>query len=216
MSAVSIARSEYFLCPPRRPVGLALQLATASGVSQKVMLPRWTSERSYSDQLLTQYCVLYFGWTRDRSVGMGRSSWERMTYRPIEAGSCSIHAPTPCVGQHMVHQMGCRIGHAAGAARGAEAPLLARESHELVVPAGRAPDPHEAVREDPAGEERAEFPLDEPRNSAAFGGERGLLEGIDNVIPLPRTADRIGATDGKIVRHQRIGGLLSFYRREAG
>ena len=40
-------------------------------------------------------------------------------------------------------------------------------------------------------------------------------QGIDNVIPLPRTADRIAATDGKIVRHQRIGGLLSFYRREA-
>ncbi len=50
---------------------------------------------------------------------------------------------------------------------------------------------------------------------AHFHHERNH-QGIDNVIPLPRSADRIGATEGKIVRHQRLGGLLSSYRREAG
>ncbi len=50
---------------------------------------------------------------------------------------------------------------------------------------------------------------------AHFHHERNH-QGIDNVIPLPRTTDRIGATDGKIVRHQRLGGLLSSYRREVG
>jgi len=41
-------------------------------------------------------------------------------------------------------------------------------------------------------------------------------QGIGNVIPFPRADDRIGTQDGVIVRKQRLGGMLSFYRREAG
>ena len=98
VSAVLSARSEYFRFPPRRLVGLAFQLAMPSGESQTEMLPRWTSERSYSDHLPTRHCVLYFGWTRHRVIGMARSSWERMRYRPIEPGHAHFSRQRPTTG----------------------------------------------------------------------------------------------------------------------
>lgn len=41
-------------------------------------------------------------------------------------------------------------------------------------------------------------------------------QGLDNVIPFPSSDDRIGAATGEFTRRQRLGGLLSFYHREAG
>lgn len=57
-------------------------------------------------------------------------------------------------------------------------------------------------------------------NHLIFFGSNSILrarnhQGIGNVIPMPRERDRIGSNDGVIVREQRIGGMLSFYRREA-
>ncbi len=43
VSAVSIATSEYWRCPPRRRVGLAFHVVVALGGKQSVMLPRSTS-----------------------------------------------------------------------------------------------------------------------------------------------------------------------------
>ena len=63
VSAVSIARSEYFLGPPGRPDGAGLHAAIASSESQSVTSPRWTSASSYAGQFPTRYLVLYFGCT---------------------------------------------------------------------------------------------------------------------------------------------------------
>jgi hypothetical protein len=41
-------------------------------------------------------------------------------------------------------------------------------------------------------------------------------QGLGNVIPAPRLEDRIGASDGRIERRRRLGGLLNFYYRRAG
>jgi len=58
VNAVSIARSENFLCAPRRPDGAGVHASVASSESQRVMSPRWTSARSYSGQFPTRYVVL--------------------------------------------------------------------------------------------------------------------------------------------------------------
>ena len=63
VSAVSIARSEYFLGPPGRPDGAGLHASIASSESQSVTSPRWTSASSYAGQFPTRYLVLYFGCT---------------------------------------------------------------------------------------------------------------------------------------------------------
>ncbi len=65
VSAVSMARLEYFNCPPRLPTPAGSHVAMASGESQIVTSPRRTSARSYSPQLPTRYFVLYFGCTLD-------------------------------------------------------------------------------------------------------------------------------------------------------
>jgi hypothetical protein len=41
-------------------------------------------------------------------------------------------------------------------------------------------------------------------------------QGLGNGIPAPRLEDRIGASDGRIERRRRLGGLLNFYCRRAG
>ncbi len=41
-------------------------------------------------------------------------------------------------------------------------------------------------------------------------------QGRENLIPFPSPDDRVGAGDGEIVRCERLGGLLNFYRRRAG
>jgi hypothetical protein len=38
-------------------------------------------------------------------------------------------------------------------------------------------------------------------------------QGLDNRIPEPTDADRVGATVGAVRRRKRLSGLLSFYRR---
>ena len=41
-------------------------------------------------------------------------------------------------------------------------------------------------------------------------------QGIGNVIPFPDHHDNVGLPNGRIKRRERLGGLLSFYHREAG
>ena len=41
-------------------------------------------------------------------------------------------------------------------------------------------------------------------------------QGRGNVIPFPAPDDRVGSRDGHVVRREDLGGLLSFYHREAG
>ena len=48
---VSLATSEYFLCPPRLPPPSGSHAAMAAGDSHTVTSPRWTSARSYEAQL---------------------------------------------------------------------------------------------------------------------------------------------------------------------
>jgi transposase InsO family protein len=50
---------------------------------------------------------------------------------------------------------------------------------------------------------------------AHFHHERNH-QGLGNVIPAPLLEDRIGASDGRIERRRRLGGLLNFYFRRAG
>ena len=49
---------------------------------------------------------------------------------------------------------------------------------------------------------------------AHFHGERNH-KGKGNVIPFPKTEDRIGESAGPIQTRERVGGLLKFYYREA-
>jgi len=61
------------------------------------------------------------------------------------------------------------------AATRTEAAPLARERHEPIGPAGIAPEPGEAAREEAAAQERAELGVDEPRQlltTAQTGGFR--------------------------------------------
>ncbi len=104
VSAASIAWSENFRCPPRRPDGAGFHASVTSGEIHSVTSPCWTRPRSYSAQFVTRYFVLYVGWMRDfigpvsstvrwplasraqgdrRGVSRGRS----MHQRPSE-GSC--------------------------------------------------------------------------------------------------------------------------------
>jgi hypothetical protein len=41
-------------------------------------------------------------------------------------------------------------------------------------------------------------------------------QGRENLILFPPPSDRVGFVDGEIVRRERLGGMLSFYHREAG
>jgi len=61
VNEVSIARLEYFGCPPRVPTCAGFQVAMASRDNHKVTSPRWTSARSWEGQLATPYFVLYEG-----------------------------------------------------------------------------------------------------------------------------------------------------------
>ncbi len=98
----------------------------------------------------------------------------------------------------VVHQVGRRLRHAPGPARGAKAPALATEGQQLVVPAIPAAQPQEAVGQDAAFEEGVELVFDELRQVGAgsvFGlGEesrcmllhqavqRGLLRAVARVV----------------------------------
>ena len=65
-------------------------------MNQMVRSPRRTSARSYSDQFVARYLVLYVGWTPERLDNMG-SLQELVMYTigSVPTGPRSIHAPTP-------------------------------------------------------------------------------------------------------------------------
>jgi hypothetical protein len=75
------------------------------------------------------------------------------------------------------HEVRRGVGHAAAAARWAEAATLARECHQFLARAGIAANADEAVREDPAREKGAKLALHEPRYRAFASlrfGEKAL------------------------------------------
>ena len=51
------------------------------------------------------------------------------------------------VGQHVIHEVGCCLGHPAGTARGTKPALLAAERDQLVLLAGRTMDATETEAE---------------------------------------------------------------------
>ena len=67
-------------------------------MNQMVRSPRRTSARSYSDQFVTRYLVLYVGWTFER-LDIIHSMLEPVMYptNGSPTGRISIHAPTPWV-----------------------------------------------------------------------------------------------------------------------
>ncbi len=70
------------------------------------------------------------------------------------------------LGQHAVDEVCGGVGHAAAAARRAEAAALAREGHDALASAGVAAYAHEAVGEDPQREERPKLAFDEARHGS--------------------------------------------------
>jgi hypothetical protein len=77
------------------------------------------------------------------------------------------------VGNDVVHQMGRRLGHALGPARGTGASGLARERHQEVVAAGRAPCPGEPMSQDSTPQVAPELSFHVIRHAVAH--EVGLV-----------------------------------------
>ena len=75
------------------------------------------------------------------------------------------------LGQHMLDEVGGGIGHASRATARANAPALATERHELLMPAGIALDAQESVIEAPALQVRLRLFDDEMGERDAFGIE---------------------------------------------
>ena len=71
------------------------------------------------------------------------------------------------LGEHVIHEVRGRLGHAPGAAGGADPAALAREGDQEVMPAVRAAHPGEAVGQNAAGQVLAELPLDVGGNGIA-------------------------------------------------
>ena len=89
------------------------------------------------------------------------------------------------LGQHAVHQVRGRVGHAPAAAGRAEAAALAGEGDDAVEAAVVAVHAHEAVGEDAAAEEAAELALDEARHRALArlrAGQEGLELALDDAV----------------------------------
>jgi len=94
--------------------------------------------------------------TRERAVeGQAVAQSEGQREHPLPYGD---------LGQHAVHQLRRGVGHAAPPARGTEPPALAREGDDALGGAGSAAQAHEAVGQDPAGEERPKLAFDEARH----------------------------------------------------
>ncbi len=110
------------------------------------------------------------------------------------------------LGEDPVEQMRGGVGHAAAAAGGAEAAAFAREGDHAIEAAVVAGHADEAVGEDAAAQERAEFPLDEARDGAvAFlrAGQEGLEPLLDHAVEdalfgaAARVAPRRAAASGR-------------------
>ncbi len=109
------------------------------------------------------------------------------------------------VGDHVIAQVGCDFGHAAGGAGGADAAALAAEGEESLLSAGVTAQAGEAVGEDSAGEVAAEVVLDPGWNAAAVRllrlGEEGLEVVLDDGVE-----GRFGGSAAAIDRRGREGG----------
>jgi hypothetical protein len=90
------------------------------------------------------------------------------------------------VGDDVVHQVRCRLRHAAGTAGRAEPAPLAAERQQLVVAAFAAAQPEHAVGQDAALEEGVELVLDEARQ---LGPGAGL---------------GVGDETGRVLLHQAV------------
>ena len=79
------------------------------------------------------------------------------------------------VGEDVVDQVRGAFSHAPPATTQTEPAPFAREGHEPLGRAARAPEPREAARQEAAAQERPELRFDEPRN-ALVAQARGLGE----------------------------------------
>ena len=85
---------------------------------------------------------------------------------------------------HMIHPMRGGLGHAPGAAGGADPAALAREGDQKVMPAVRAAYPGEAVGQNAAGQVLAELPFDVGGDGIAvrIAGPREVQPGLQMTL----------------------------------
>ena len=84
--------------------------------------------------------------------------------------------PDRHIGEDVVDEVRGAFGLAPPATTRTEPAPLARELHELLDRAARAPKPREAPGQEAAAQERPELLFDEPRNAVAVAQARGLGE----------------------------------------
>jgi hypothetical protein len=111
-----------------------------------------------------------------RVVGEAVAEREGQREHPLPHGN---------LGQHPLDQVRCRVRHAPGAARRAEASAFAGEGDDAVESALVAVDAHEAVGKDPAAQEAPELALDEARHPALAGlgpSDEGLELRLDHPV----------------------------------
>ena len=89
-----------------------------------------------------------------------------VTGRSVYARAALAHGD---LGEHAVHEVRCRVGHAAATAGGAEAATLARKSHESAIATGVAANANEAMFEHAAGKVGAELALHEAGHGMLAG-----------------------------------------------
>jgi hypothetical protein len=84
-------------------------------------------------------------------------------------GHCQYPLTHRYSGQHMVHKVGCGLGHAPCVTRGAYSPQLAGEGNQVPLPTIVASHPRKPVRQDPAFEVLPKSPLDVGWNRVVIG-----------------------------------------------
>jgi len=107
----------------------------------------------------------------------------RVVGKPVAERKGQREHPLPHrhLGQHAIDEMRSGVGHAAPAARRAEAAALAREGDDAIEPAAVAVHAHEAIRKDPAAEEGAKLARDEAGHRPLARG-RGSQEALEFLL----------------------------------
>ena len=123
----------------------------------------------------------------------------RVVGKPVAERKGQREHPLPHrhLGQHAIDEMRSGVGHAAPAARRAEAAALAREGDDAIEPAAVAVHADETMREDPAAQEGAELTRDDaghrplPRGR---GGEERREFVLHDLEPLVRSQGQVAMT----------------------
>ncbi len=80
-------------------------------------------------------------------------------------------------GKYMVHEMGCRVGHAPASTRRTKASMLARIRDDAIHAAGVAVNPHKTSGQNSAIKKRAQFAFHKPGNHTSallLPGQKGF------------------------------------------